>query len=401
MKRNILLWMGGCMAGAGMATAAPLEIGTAVELKIPTVAGRRYQLETSKGLQNWLPFGTWMVGDGSVLRQYSPAADSAAFWRFAEVEVRSLNALLEPIRLANSVPALGCAVVESGRIAGLGVTGIRKWNVPTAVVTPGDRWHHGSLTKSMTATLAAMLVEQGTIRWESTLAEIFPQFAQSMHTQWRSATLEHLTSNRSGAPTDLNPSGIWAQLQVHAGMPQEARRLLLEKLTVLAPNAPPGTQYEYSNAGFALAGHMLETLAGKPWEELITEKLFIPLGMTTAGFGTPATPRHLDQPWGHQLAGTVITPLDSAPNADNPPGIGPAGTVHCSLEDMARYVAFHLSGHKADTPLLSKASFLKLHTAYPDNAGYAHGWTALDRPWGGGEKVLQHAGSNTLWHTNI
>ena len=75
--------------------------------------------------------------------------------------------------------------------------------------------------------------------------------------------------------------------------------------------------------------------------------------------------------------------------------------MHCSLEDLARYAAFHVAGHNGDTPLLTKASFQKLHTAYPNNADYAHGWTALDRPWGGTDKVLNHSGSNTLWFTNI
>ena len=253
----------------------------------------------------------------------------------------------------------------------------------------------------MTATLAAMMVEKGEIRWDSTLAEIFPGLASKMHEQWRGATLEQLTSNRGGAPTDLTPSGIWAQLQPLAGTPREGRRFLLEKLTAIAPNSPPGTKYEYSNAGFSLGGHMLETVANKAWEDLLTERLFVPLGMTSAGFGVPATPRHIDQPWGHQFAAGKPVAVPPGPNADNPPAIGPSATVHCSVADLARYAAFHVTGHNHGSPLLTQASFLKLHTAYPNNADYAHGWSAVDRPWADNGKALNHAGSNTMWYSVI
>jgi CubicO group peptidase (beta-lactamase class C family) len=184
------------------------------------------------------------------------------------------------------------------------------------------------------------------------------------------------------------------------GTPTEGRRLLLTRLTAIAPNSAPGTQYEYSNAGFALAGHMLETVAGQPWEALLTERLFVPLGMTSAGFGVPATPRHIDQPWGHQRVGANNNPIEPGPNADNPPAIGPAGTVHCSLLDLAKYTAFHLAGHQADTALLPKSVMRKLHTAVPDNGDYAYGWNESTRPWANG-LTLSHAGSNVQWYSVI
>ena len=149
--------------------------------------------------------------------------------------------------------------------------------------------------------------------------------------------LDWLCSNRGGAPGDLNPGGIWNELWNFKGTPTEGRRLLLTRLTARAPSSTPGTKYEYSNAGFALAGHMLETVADNPWEALLTERFFVPLGMTSAGFGVPATPRHIDQPWGQQRVGANNNPMEPGTNADNPLAIGPAGTVHCSLLDLAKY----------------------------------------------------------------
>lgn len=404
MRTKTLSWIAGgwwLALGIGVLSAQTLEVVPAVELRFPTQAGVAYQLQSSTDLGTWSPWGTWRIGDGEVVREGVPATDSARIFSLASHAVRDVTQLLAPIRESTGVPALGVAVVRSNRIVGLGVVGLRKAGVTNAPVTLEDRWHHGSLTKSMTATLAAMLVAEGKIRWTSTLGEVFPDFAPSMNAAWRASTLEWLTANHGGAPGDLGPSGIWNQLWAFGGTPREARRFLLEKLTVLAPASTPGTRYEYSNAGFSLAGHMLEQVTGQAWEDLLRERLFQRLGMTSGGFGVPATPRYVDQPWGHQLSNGRMVPIEPGTAADNPPGIGPAGTVHCTVADLARYVAFHLQGRKAGTPWLDQAAFVKLHTALPSNSGYAHGWNTTDRAWAGNDKALNHAGSNLQWYSVI
>lgn len=391
------------LATLSIAVAQPqrIEAKPALELEFRTDAGKAYQVESSADAQSWMPHGAVIFGDGAQARLFAQASGARGFVQIATHEVRNLNSILEPILRANNVPALACAVVRSNRIIALGAVGVRKSGVPNAPVTTLDKWHHGSITKSMTATLAAMMVEEGKLRWDSTLADVFPEWAPKMHADWRKATLEQLASNRGGAPGDLGPSGIWTAIWNFPGTPRDARRLLLERLTALPPSSTPGTKYEYSNAGFALAGHMLETMAGRDWEDLLTEKLFIPLGMASAGFGVPSTPRHINQPWGHQWVSGRANPIEPGTSADNPPAIGPAGTVHCSVIDLAKYAAFHVAGHRGDTPLLKHESVLKLHTAYPNNERYAHGWSELDRPWAIPGKAYHHAGSNLQWYSVI
>lgn len=267
-------------------------------------------------------------------------------------------------------------------------------------MTLHDKWHHGSLTKSMTATLAAVLVEEGVINWTTTVGEVFPEKVSAMAGGWSGVTLRHLLSNTSGAPGDLSGGGIWTDLWNFEGLPEAGRELLLDRVTARAPQFAAGEGYEYSNAGFAIAGHMLEKVAGQPWEELMLEKLFRPLGMHGAGFGPPATPRHLDHPVGHSGSASNPTIWDPGRDADNPPAIGPAATVHASIPDMVRYVQLHLRGARGEpTVLLSTGSFTVLHASAFGN-DYALGWLALDRPWAGG-RTLHHTGSNTQWYTNI
>ena len=138
---------------------------------------------------------------------------------------------------------------------------------------------------------------------------------------------------------------------------------------------------------------MLEKIAGEPWETLMTNRLFKPLGMTSAGFGAPGAPGKVDEPWGHVREGGEIKPVQS----DNPPAIAPAGRVHCSLEDMARYLNLHLG--TASTNLLKPETLRRLHTP-PDGQDYACGWLSVDRVWAGG-RALTHNGSNTMWYMVI
>src|SRR5207302_1939645 len=89
-------------------------------------------------------------------------------------DVRSLNAILEPIRHKVKLPALVAAAIQNGKLTALGAVGTRRAGHAERV-SLSDRFHLGSCTKSMTATLCAMLIEQGKLKWETTIAESFPE----------------------------------------------------------------------------------------------------------------------------------------------------------------------------------------------------------------------------------
>jgi CubicO group peptidase (beta-lactamase class C family) len=302
--------------------------------------------------------------------------------------------LLGPILTRHKLPGMVAALVEGERTVGLGATGVRRRGSPEKV-TVDDRFHIGSCTKSMTATLCATLVEQGRLSWDTSLSQAFPKLAEKMHRDYRSVTLEQLLTHRGGLPGDLSHGWLLGLLRLHTGTPTEARQFLLESVVTRPPAAMPGTKYIYSNAGYAIAGHTAETAVGRPWEALLEERLFHPLGMSTAGFGAPGKEGLLDEPRGHASSGK---PVEPGPFADNPVAIAPAGTVHCSIEDWAKYIVLHLRGGQGKSEFLKPETFKKLHTPVGDDASprYAMGWLAAERDWGGGT-VLTHAGSNTMW----
>jgi CubicO group peptidase (beta-lactamase class C family) len=309
-----------------------------------------------------------------------------------------LSQKFEIIREKHKIPAMASAVVVNGKIVATNAVGFRKRGGPEKV-TVDDQFHLGSITKSMTATVAAMLVEQGKISWTTTIGEMFPEFKSAIHPDYRGVTLEQFLSNRGGAPGDA-PSDLWSEAWNATGPAAAQRLAFIKGILARKPEAPPGTKYIYSNQGFSIAGVMLERASGETWEHLLRSRLFEPLGMTTAGFGAPASPGKVDQPWGHAKLSSGGEPIPPGHGADNPLGISPANAVHCSLGDLAKYAAFHMAGERGESKLLKAESFKKLHTAIPDNQDYALGWIVQKRPWAKG-RLLVHAGSNTMFYVIV
>src|SRR5262249_4337674 len=84
---------------------------------------------------------------------------------------------------------------------------------------------------------------------------------------------------------------------------------------------------------------------------------------------------------------------------DNAPSLGPAGTVHCSIPDWARFAALHNAALRGKPRLLKAETFRALHTP-PPGFEYAAGWAGCQRPWAGGQS-LTHSGSNTAWFSTV
>ena len=305
----------------------------------------------------------------------------------------STASTLEALRAQHAVPSLAVIVLKDGAIVDRAAVGVRKLGDPMRV-TLADQFHLGSCTKSMTASLAALLVEDGKIAWTTTIAEAFPELKGRLDPGYASATLRQLLAHRGGAP-DRPPDEAWIEARRETGTPMEQRQAFATAVLTRPPQAPPGTAFIYSNQGIVIAGVMIERAGGKPWETLMQERIFTPLGMTSAGQGPPAAgPGTPAQPWGHELQGNRLVPVMD----DNPIALGPAGRVHASLEDMARYARVHLGKGRPSEPnaLLAASSLHALHAPLSGEQ-YVGGWALVERPWGGVRPVLAHTGSNGYW----
>jgi CubicO group peptidase (beta-lactamase class C family) len=308
-----------------------------------------------------------------------------------------LKDVLAPVVSSNPLPALAAIVFDDQKVIASGAIGVRKFGDPT-LVTIEDSFHLGSCTKAMTATLAARIVERGEISWATTVKEALS--LQNVDSALENITLLELMSHNAGMPASLKnqPPGLWKYLYYNntwqKGAKGRADRLKVAELLFSATPAQAVGSYKYSNAGFMIAGAMLEAATDTEWEDLMRTELFKPLGMKNCGFGPAARPDKVDQPWPHKLGNDkplLVTPLIRAPESwDNPRSLGPAGTVSCTISDWAKFGQLHL-GDGGD--YISTESMSKLHEVRNASARSALGWFSYKRSWAGGT-ALTHTGSN-------
>ena len=301
-------------------------------------------------------------------------------------EIDVAKYLTGPVEQGES-PALFAAVVDQTGVIAVGAAGVRRQGSPQEV-TVDDFVHIASNTKAMTSTMLAVLVEGGVFPhgWETTIADVFPELVGDIHPGYHDVNLFQLVRMTGGLP---NPVEV---LSAHRDEPNIIeRRYAILRDALMEPPAGPMGEFLYSNLGYMVAGAMAEELTGQSWENLMEDHLFAPLGITTGGFGPPGSLDGVDQPWGHypdQMG--QWTPVQ----ADNPEALGPAGTVHISIEDWAKFVALWFSD---DTPTILDRAVLD-ELLVTDSEFYAAGWLVLQREWAEGI-ALAHEGDNTFWNS--
>jgi len=255
-----------------------------------------------------------------------------------------LAPMLEKVRANHGVPALAAIIVDGTRITALEVTGERRAG-DTTRAEPDDRWHIGSVGKPMTATLAGRLVDQGVVSFETTLDEALGDLVPDMDPAYRAMTLADLLAHRTGLTDDVSALNIWnADLWLGDAPPHEARLNVARAALAQPPQTAPGRAFNYSDAGYIVAGVLLEQVAGIPFEELLDREVIQPLGMLKTGFGAPGDPASVREPWGHHEGPKGRVAIEPDVAGDNPPAFAPAGTMHASLRDMESFVAAHLAG---------------------------------------------------------
>lgn len=281
---------------------------------------------------------------------------------------------LEEIRTRHNIPGLA-VIYSDGSIdkPKTLVAGLRKIGSPEKIQET-DKFYLGSVVKSMTALLVAKMVEEGKISFDTTIGDVFRY--KDIHPNNMATTIADLLGHRGGFDKESSrySRDFWDYLhgieKKKTKTPTEIRSIQSKVILASWPYIKPRTEHRYSNLGYHIAGNLLEKKIQISFEKLLKEKLLNPLKMNSFGFGIAAKEGSNDQPWGHELKdGKYIPDLWVKPLY----GV-PSGKAHCSLQDVYTYLKEHLLGHLGKGKLLSKESYLKLHTTYSGNKDYGLGW---------------------------
>ncbi len=287
------------------------------------------------------------------------------------------------------IPAVGAAVVTAAGACNALVLGRRRRDEADPA-TLEDQWHIGSCGKSITAVLYARLVELGRAEWGTPVRELFPDLASDLDPAWSSPTIDEVFHSRSGMRPNLRPKEMLRGWNDHR-LPAEQRTAAVLSATARPPRARG--RFRYSNLGYIVAGAAIDRLAGMPFEDALRVHVLEPLERASAGLGPPPDicghrPR-LRLPGLVLGRGTAMDPAD--PRSDNPAVLTPAGRLHLTLADWAKFQRLFLNRGEPLLELRSVEHLLRLPT--PDGKGMAMGWAAarLD----GAAFGMQ--GSNTMW----
>jgi CubicO group peptidase (beta-lactamase class C family) len=275
--------------------------------------------------------------------------------------------LIESTRVREGLTALASAIIINGNILSVAAVGTREYGTDNWV-TVNDKFLISSCTKAFTATLAAMLVEEDLIDWQTTIRDAFPGL--EMLSEYENITIYQLLSHRAGLPKNFKSGQPTWDInygfdQRRGTTPEVYRLQYLEKTVQKKLICPPGERVHYSNSGYILAGAIIEKMAGRTIDELWAEKIFKPLGISTAGYGPPAALDPKNQPWGHYWNKSISSFV--VYKADYPNFMGPAGYMHISVKDWAKFILMHLDSYPFNKKRLLKLSTLQMLHKPPDS----------------------------------
>lgn len=314
-----------------------------------------------------------------------PAAPLAAGF-----DVRQFESMAQQLVSGQRVPGLAMAIVHNGQILsarGFGVT-------DTSRAQPVDShtvFRLASLSKSFAGTMTGLLVNDGSLRWDSKLVNYLPSFRLSDASASQQLTVADLLSHRVGLTHNAFDRDLEQYVDYHT---------LTQKLAYAPLKCAPGTCYSYQNVAFSLIGDVVFAATGDFYAQEVQRRIFKPLGMNDASLG---------------LEGIQASPSWARPHVRGRGGwvsmmpkttyyqVLPAAGVNASASDMAQYLLAH-TGHRPDVlplPLLAT-----LHQRLVDtpgeirgsswrrtrlnSAGYALGWRTYNYA---GHDVVFHGGA--------
>lgn len=265
-----------------------------------------------------------------------------------------LDATVERVRQTFDVPGIAVAIVKDGKVVLQKGYGVRKLG-GTTPVTPRSMFRIASNTKAFTTAALAILVDEGKLSWDDRVVDRMPSF--QMHDPYvtREMNIRDLLTHRSGLGLGAGDLMFWPATDLN---PAE----IVRRIRYIPLATSFRSKYAYDNLLYLVAGHIIESVSGKPWEQYLKERIWTPLGMThTAGNTRALMDPTADIAEPHARADGKLVVLEHTDHDNN----APAGSMNSSVEDLSKWMLVQLDrGGKIFTAARSKEMWSP-HTIIP------------------------------------
>lgn len=305
--------------------------------------------------------------------------------------IDDLGIRLQALIAEHRVPGAAVGVLHDGELieAASGVV-----NLDTGVAATTDTvFQIGSVTKVWTATVIMQLVEEGTLDLDAPVRTYLPDFSVADEEVSAAVTLRHLLSHTSGIDGD--------HFDDH-GRGDDCLERYVASCTTLRQTHPLGATMSYCNTGYAIAGRVIEVVTGRLWDDVMRERLFVPLGLEH----TSTLP---EEALLHRAAAGHVSPEPGqdpqlAPRWMLPRVCGPMGLINATVRDVLMFARMHMDAGLAadDTRLLSEESVAAMQepqVQIPDphtlGSHWGVGWILFDWPGEQPHRLYGHDG-NTI-----
>lgn len=304
-------------------------------------------------------------------------------------DVARFEAMAQHLAADNRVPALAVAIVHDGRVLsarGYGVTDMQN----AAPVDGHTVFRLASLSKGFASTMAGLLINDGTLRWDSKVNQYLPDFQLKDANATGQVTVADLLSHRLGLPYNTYDRDLERYVDY---------RTLARRLSDAPLKCEPGTCYAYQNVAFSLIGDVVFAATGKFYSQEVQRRLFKPLGMNDASLGLEGIEGSPSWARPHVRTRGGWVSVSPKPTYYQLP---PAAGVNASASDMAQWLIAQ-TGHRPD--VISAPLLATLHEPLVDtpgemrsswrrerlsSAGYALGWRVYDYA---GQRMIYHGGA--------
>jgi CubicO group peptidase (beta-lactamase class C family) len=271
---------------------------------------------------------------------------------------------IDSVRIKHNIPEIAYAVVSSDSVLEINVLGYKKIN-SNLKADLSDRFRLGSLTKTITSYLAAALVKEGKIKWETKFFDLYPELKAKSNQATYNFTLKDFITLRAHLPIWSYGNKRPTQKEIK-GNAQEQRYEFISWFFKQNKTISEKQDVYWSNPSYVAAGLMLEKATGESYEALITE-----LGKNLNidfQFGQPNL-KDENQTWGH----------DENMNPEKPAlnyklnWLSSAGNINVNLPDYCKFIQMNLQGLQGKSKLFTAEEFDYMHFGLPE---FSFGWNS-------------------------